>query len=574
MGDEKFTEQASTDSLWQSGDLKGLASHDSLTRKEGGEPLFFRIEDALRRQAAEGSGKELTGPLVSRSDRPASVSTFEGVKDCGTKQRRCFPFPWKAREVKSKESQENGHPRPKTHFAATPTLENPSNDLSMQVSGEGRKRPTSNIGAWLVSESNDICQLDLTLAHNARSNHDKAVGDFTSVTFELEDFSDIEENNEIPGSALSLPNTQEADTKLQEARPFISKEDSLFVTSHSLGHHLPPLEKQVVLDSEIITNSSLNLESWMSRLPRVLQQLPLNHLYIPGSHDSFSYSLNPESEVAPDAPDPVKGLMRVVPCLARPALLRWSVTQRTTVTEQLRHGVRYFDIRVAARGSKFYFVHGLFGADLQPLLSEVRLFLAQHPGEVVLLDFQHFHGLEMDDHAALIALLRSTFATTLCPVFTYLQNLNLDILARLKHQVLVFYRHAAGEDAASWLWPSETLPNPWPAAVTVSSMLRFLRARLAARDPDTFFVTQCVLTPTGSYLARRLCGNLEANLAIPTNQVLPDWVKGLPSGTPGANIVMVDFVEHNSWEVPRAVINKNMEALLPAPAKFKAQHTM
>ncbi|MPC36025.1 hypothetical protein E2C01_029469 [Portunus trituberculatus] len=289
MGDAKFTDQASIDSFWQSGDLKGLASHDSLTRKEGGEPLFFKVEDALRRQAAEESGKELTGSLVSRSDRPASVSTFEGVKDCGTKQRRCFPFPWKAREVKSKESQENGHPRHKTHFAATPALENPSNNLSMQVSGEGRKRPTSNIGAWFVSESNDICQPDLTLAHNVRSNHDKAVGDFTSVTFELEDLSDIEENNGIPSSVLSLP--KEADTKLQEERPFTcssSKEDSLFVTSHSLGHHLPPLEKQVVLDGEILRSSSLNLESWMSHLPRVLQQLPLNHLYIPGKVNLFT----------------------------------------------------------------------------------------------------------------------------------------------------------------------------------------------------------------------------------------------------------------------------------------------
>lgn len=289
MGDAKLTDQASIDTLWQSGDLKGLASHDKLTRKEGGEPLFFKVEDALRRQAAEGSGKELTGPLVSRSDRPASVSTFEGVNDCGTKQRRCFPFPWKAREVKSKESQENGHSHPKTHSAATPALENPSNNLSMQVSGEGRNRPTSNIGAWVVSESNDICQPDLTVAHNVRNNHDKVVGDFTSVTFELEDFSDAEENNEIPGSEVSLPN--EADTKPQEAWPFTcpsSKGDSLFVTPYSLRHHLPPLEKQVVLDGEILRNSNLNLESWMSHLPRVLQQLPLNHLYIPGKDKFFT----------------------------------------------------------------------------------------------------------------------------------------------------------------------------------------------------------------------------------------------------------------------------------------------
>lgn len=102
--------------------------------------------------------------------------------------------------------------------------------------------------------------------------------------------------------------------------------------------------------------------------------------------------------------------------------------------------LRYFDIRVATRESKFYFVHGLFGADLQPLLSEVRLFLAQHPGEVVMLDFQHFHGLSEQDHAALVALLKSTFATTLCPMFNYPHNLTLDLLARLKYQVIRYSR--------------------------------------------------------------------------------------------------------------------------------------
>lgn len=56
-----------------------------------------------------------------------------------------------------------------------------------------------------------------------------------------------------------------------------------------------------------------------------------------------------------------------------------------------------------------------------------------------------------------------------------------------------------------------------------------------------------------------MCGKLEYKMAAPTNKMLPTWLQDLPKGPPGANVVMTDFVEHNSWEVPRAVINKNMD---------------
>lgn len=40
--------------------------------------------------------------------------------------------------------------------------------------------------------------------------------------------------------------------------------------------------------------------------------------------------------------------------------------------------VRYFDIRVAVRRSRFYFVHGLFGDDLEPILSEVYIYICMY----------------------------------------------------------------------------------------------------------------------------------------------------------------------------------------------------
>ncbi|XP_069947616.1 PI-PLC X domain-containing protein 2-like, partial [Cherax quadricarinatus] len=286
------------------------------------------------------------------------------------------------------------------------------------------------------------------------------------------------------------------------------------------------------------------------------------HVSPAGSHDSFSYSLTEGDQVGPDAPGFISQLDSCLPCLARPTLLRWCVTQRASASEQLSHGIRYFDIRVAVRSSKFYFVHGLFGEDLGPILYEIRHFLSKHPGEVVLLDFQHFHGLSATDHAALIAYIKELFSDLLCPYFHELQHLTLSYLAMCKYQVLVFYRHKETTQTVSWLWSSASLPNPWPEATSVGRMLSFLEVKLQERDPAAFFVTQCVLTPSLPYVARNMFGRLERAMVIPTNKVLPSWLDSLSKESPGANIIMTDFVEYDDWVIPRAIVGMNSVSLL------------
>lgn len=54
-------------------------------------------------------------------------------------------------------------------------------------------------------------------------------------------------------------------------------------------------------------------------------------------------------------------------------------------------------------------------------------------------------------------------------------------------------------------------------------------------------------------------------MAAPCNRALPEWLAQLPIGARGPNIVMTDFVEHDEWAVPRAVVRRNaFNALLPS----------
>jgi hypothetical protein len=65
------------------------------------------------------------------------------------------------------------------------------------------------------------------------------------------------------------------------------------------------------------------------------------------------------------------------------------------VHDQLKYGVRYFDMRVVWDGRDgrrdYFFVHMLEGPTIVSMLDEMERFLAENPREVILLDFNHLY---------------------------------------------------------------------------------------------------------------------------------------------------------------------------------------
>lgn len=89
-------------------------------------------------------------------------------------------------------------------------------------------------------------------------------------------------------------------------------------------------------------------------------------------------------------------------------IFKWSVTQETNLTTQLQSGIRYFDFRVALKHDTcngfwsnssadiypcFYIVHGQYANRVDYELEVIKNFLIDHPKEVVIIDFQHFHDI-------------------------------------------------------------------------------------------------------------------------------------------------------------------------------------
>uniref|UniRef100_A0A2H1WST6 SFRICE_017682 n=1 Tax=Spodoptera frugiperda TaxID=7108 RepID=A0A2H1WST6_SPOFR len=310
----------------------------------------------------------------------------------------------------------------------------------------------------------------------------------------------------------------------------------------------------------------LRLENWMADLPEPIKDMPLIFLAIPGSHDSMTYSITRSSTVAPDA-EPI--LNRLYP-IFRGTILRWTITQASDTWQQLLIGIRYFDLRLATKAGddKFYFTHGLYGDEISLALGQIRKFVDSHPGEVVILDCQHFYKFTREDHLRLRRYLLDLYGARLVPRRIDLQAITLNSLNRLKMQVIVVYRNETVNTTGEF-WQPQMMPSPWPRQDSISGLLNFLTN--VRRNPSTGFVHQAVLTPTPTFILLRWISSLRQKCAVPViNEVLPKLAEFSP-GPPAphlkagarstVNVVIADFVDMDDAIFPRTIIDLNMKLL-------------
>ncbi|XP_058794322.1 PI-PLC X domain-containing protein 3 [Phymastichus coffea] len=307
---------------------------------------------------------------------------------------------------------------------------------------------------------------------------------------------------------------------------------------------------------------SENLEFWMTRLPPKLKALPIIQLAIPGSHNTMTYTIEKNNDIGPDEPVPIRNIGRRLSIVIKPIIFNWSINQEENVKDQLDGGIRYLDLRVATKpgDNNIYFLHGLYGDNISQPLHIVNEWLNQHPNEVIIVDFQHFYNFDEANHRSLINQIKFIFRGKMCPVYNKFDNITLQWLSLQKYQVFVVYRNAIAQYYTD-LWPGGLWPTPWPETVDSTKLVNFLNNGLQKRSRDAGYVSQCLLTPTKTYVTKHICGNLRRNLTPVCRSVTMPWVEQHSPGNGGMNIVITDFVTYDNFSFSRKVIQRN-ETLL------------
>ncbi|XP_029786740.1 PI-PLC X domain-containing protein 1 [Suricata suricatta] len=230
---------------------------------------------------------------------------------------------------------------------------------------------------------------------------------------------------------------------------------------------------------------------WMSALHPLLWDVPLHHLSIPGSHDTMTYCLSKKSPISQNESRLLQLLGKVLPCVTRPMVLKWSTTQMLDVTEQLDAGVRYLDLRVAhmPEGSEknLHFVHMVYTTALVEEVPTLNQLWTR--GQQVILSYEE--------------------ATVVC-------------------------RHHE-------LWPG--VPYWWGDQVKAQELIHYLEHKQSCGRPGGLFVAGINLTENLAYILAHPSGSLE-KLTLPNLPCLRAWVREQCPG-PGrrcTNIIAGDFI--------------------------------
>jgi len=207
-----------------------------------------------------------------------------------------------------------------------------------------------------------------------------------------------------------------------------------------------------------------------------------------------------------------------------------------------------------------YFVHGLYGMEVEKILQEVDAFLADHEGEIIILDFQHFYSFTKENHSYLMTIINSYFGSRMCPTSHTLTHVTLRWMKEKGYQVIVIYRNDAAAGVPVY-WPSNSWPTPWPETTVISTMIAFLEEKITFRPIDTGFVTQCVLTPDVKFFLKHCFSSLEEKCGKPCNKAIIPWLQKQQPGSKGVNIVISDFIQMDNIPFCKTVIQLNASLL-------------
>lgn len=123
--------------------------------------------------------------------------------------------------------------------------------------------------------------------------------------------------------------------------------------------------------------------------------------------------------------------------------------------------------------------------------------------------------------------------------------LTLEMLWSVGLQLVVFYHHDAICQCHFQLWPAACIPAPWHGTISCHDLVSAVDCGLSTRrtHPETFHVTQGILTPHGGFIVSNLGQKLRGTLAGEALTPFLDWLRLQKCGPGGINIVTIDFIE-------------------------------
>ena len=234
---------------------------------------------------------------------------------------------------------------------------------------------------------------------------------------------------------------------------------------------------------------------WMAELYKN-SDMPLNQICIPGTHDSGSYDITAFSDEDPHMWKDLKKLFDYYSksYLTTPfkELVRWwAVTQKLNTYQQLSSGIRYLDIRPRKINGQLVTVHGLVGASISDVVTDIRQFLNENPKEIIIFHIHESFGMNQNDIDEMFQILYENFSDSIAPPqikpstgIQQFQNNGYQVIIISALDSTVFEGWSTNKTLNS-LWHNKN--RPYPLLDSIVSNLKF-------RKDNQLQITQMTMT--------------------------------------------------------------------------------
>ena len=302
-----------------------------------------------------------------------------------------------------------------------------------------------------------------------------------------------------------------------------------------------------IIVSEVL---SLNTASWIGDSLGVIGEKTLQQITLPGTHDSDSYNLT--NLAVPYCESTIALFTPLAQALNQPldaVVITWSKCQDQTIYQQMKDGMRYFDVRATFDNStgEWRGFHLLFGPTISEVLGNITQFLKEYPKEIVVVELSHFHpDSTAEEISGLNSLVIAKMGNFLHPVKADL-NFTINSMVTSGRRALVSME--SGNDNVN-VWGG-IFYNTYADDPDLGEMMKFnnatIKAFMAGTWPEQLFKISWTLTPNATTLENSLNsaypGNLLA-LADTANKALPAfWAEIRRNNWRMGHILLIDHYE-------------------------------
>jgi hypothetical protein len=214
----------------------------------------------------------------------------------------------------------------------------------------------------------------------------------------------------------------------------------------------------------------------------------------------------------------------------------------------------------------------MLGDQVATTLKDIQTFATAHPGEIIIIDFNHLYG--MNDSAIetqFLQLLKNNLETIAIPN-TYNATNTIGQIRQSKRQIMILMDVSESistpdlqQFASTYLWHESNINSPWPNASKASDLKNDLDTEVAFRaktisTATNLFVLQAIKTETtnqvidGIIAPSKYPNNIN-NYETSVNQALGNWLNNYiaTDGKSAMNIVIQDWFTNQSQLVPIAI---------------------